>query len=150
MHVWVCVCVRWVVGHLQLQAVCVCPNGKVLFSLSSRGPQAVCGGYLFTLSLGTLLYGQYTHTHTHTQRHARAHRKSPSNLHNSSTCAAACTLSDSWNATAFTSFLDTARSMYCKCLSQLILCADTNTHAKALSSSCKFYMHPPSQQVCRG
>lgn len=59
--VYVCVRVRWVVGHLQLQAVYVCPSGKVLFSLSSRGPQAVCGGYLFTLSQGTLFYCQCKH-----------------------------------------------------------------------------------------
>lgn len=62
--VYVCVRVRWVVGHLQLQAVYVCPNGKVLFSLSSRGPQAVCGGYLFTLSQGTLLLPVQTYSCT--------------------------------------------------------------------------------------
>lgn len=65
----VCICEGWVVGHLQLQAVYVCPNGKVLFSLYARRPQAVGGGCLFTLSLGTLFYGQYNHAKTH--RHSR-------------------------------------------------------------------------------
>lgn len=39
----VCISEGWVVGHLQLQALYVCPNGKVLFSLFARRPQAVGG-----------------------------------------------------------------------------------------------------------
>lgn len=68
-HQCVCICLRWVVGHLQLQAVYACPIGKVLFSLFAKRPQAVSGGYLFPLSLGTLLYGQHTHATAHTQEH---------------------------------------------------------------------------------
>ncbi len=66
----VSVCVRWVVGHLQLQAVCVRPNGKVLFSLSSQGPRQ-CVVDTSSLSHWEHSSMANTHTHTHTQRHAQ-------------------------------------------------------------------------------
>lgn len=120
--VCVSVCVRWVVGHLQLQAVCVRPNGKVLFSLCSKGPRAVCGGYLFTLSLGTLLYGQYTHTHAHTEKISTIlcaiHQPVWQRIHNLTAGTQQLLLI----------FLDTGGCMLHMCLSPLMAHADTNTH----------------------
>lgn len=117
--VYVCVCVRWVVGHLQLQAVYVCPSGKVLFSLSSRGPQAVCGGYLFTLSQGTLFYCQCKHIPVLWK--SQTHRKI---LH-----------IHSWTVAPFLKSICGCINLYCMYSSMY-----TYIHLKAVSLSCLFYL----------
>lgn len=126
----VCVWVRWVVGHLPLQAVCARPIGKVLFSLSSRGPQAMCGGYLFILTGNPPLQPLHLFICTHTQRRAKEPKKptqSFSTIHHPVSQPVCCLTTWTQELVWLSLLLDTGGCIFHLFLSRLILHAGKHT-----------------------